>query len=133
MEDLELLGAEAGLGGRYIVLRVRGIDQQKLAQALGGAKAAAVPAALAVVDFAPQQSLGLLMPFVVDKVRGRYGVDLEYQITDAPPAPEDKPQRPMRGKAVLLGVLLGIGGAWAASHFNLLGAGQNLLHKAGLT
>ena len=96
---------------------------------------AAIPAALALVDFAPQQTLGLLMPMVAQKVKGSYGVDLDYQITEAPPAaPGDKPQKAggMSGKAVVLGVLVGLGGAFAGSHFGVVGAGKNLLHRVGL-
>lgn len=131
MEDLDLLGAE-GLSGQYIVLRVRAIDKQKLGQSLGGVKGAMVPAALAVVDFAPQQALGLLMPLVQEKVKGNYGVDLDYQITDAPPAPGEKGKGGGTVGKLLLGAALGIAGAWAGSRFGLVGAGQNLLHKVGL-
>lgn len=132
-EDLNLLGAE-GLSGQFIVLRVRSIDKPKLAQALGGgAKGAAIPAALALVDFAPQQTLGLLMPMVAQKVKGSYGVDLDYQITEAPPAaPGDKPPQKaggMSGKAVVLGVLVGLGGAFAASHFGVVGMARGAVAR----
>lgn len=134
-EDLDLLGAE-GLAGQYIVLRVRSIDRGKLAQALGGGtKAAALPAALAVVDFAPQQTLGLLMPMVAEKVKAGYGVDLEYQITEAPPPPGDKGTGKAGGGTlgkVLGGALLGAAGVWAASRFGVVDAGRGLLHKVGL-
>lgn len=122
-EDLDLLGAE-GLAGQYVVLRVKSIDRQKLGRALGGGPTAAVlPAALAVMDFAPQQVLSLLLPTAVDQVRSTYGVDLEYKVQDAPPPPGQKP--PSGAGKVLLGIALGLGGAYAASHFGVIGAAQN--------
>lgn len=133
-DDLEMLGAE-GLAGQYVTLRVKSIDKKKLAQALGGVKAAAVPAALALVDLAPEQALQLLLPLGAEQARARYGVDLEYRVTDVPPPPlgpgEKRKGSGTAGK-VLLGVGLGALGAYAASHFGALGAGRNLLHKVGL-
>jgi hypothetical protein len=135
-DDLNLLGSE-GLSGQYITVRVKSIDRQKLAQALGGVKGAAIPAALAVVDFAPQQSLGILMPIVKDKVNADYGVDLEYQVSEVGPAAASPGGKAagkggMSGKAVALGVVVGLVGAVAASHFGVVGVGRNLLHKVGL-
>lgn len=124
-EDLELLGAEGGLAGQYIVLRVRSIDKKKLGQAIGGGPAAAaLPAALALVDFAPQQVLSLLLPTAVERVRGQYGVDLEYTLQDAPPPPGQKPGGSTLGK-VLVGIALGLGGAYAASRFGALDAARS--------
>ena len=129
-EDLDLLGAE-GLSGQYIVLRVKSIDRAKLSRAIdNGAVAAALPAALALVDFAPQQALSLLLPVALDEVRTRYGVDLESRVTEALPPPGQKTSG-TTGK-VLLGVGLGVAGAWAASHFGVIATGQNLLQKVML-
>lgn len=126
MEDLDLLGAE-GLASQFITLRVKGVDKAKLAQALGGgAKGAAIPAALAVADFAPRQALELAMPLVVTKA-GDYGVDLEYQISAAPPEAGTKPKSQF-GKGLVLGAALGAGGLWAWSRFGL----RALLGRAGL-
>lgn len=134
-EDLDLLGAE-GLSGQFITLRVRSIDKLKLGQALGGgSKAAVLPAALAMVDFAPQQTLDLLMPIVQEKVKTGYGVDLDYQISEAAPKAGETPKA-SGGKLVLLGLALGAAGTFAASRFGAFdaarSAGQHLLHKVGL-
>lgn len=124
MEDLDLLGAE-GLAGQYIVLRVRSIDRQKLGRAIGGgALAAALPAALAIIDFAPGQILPLLAPAAIEEARNTYGVDLEYQIQDAPPP---KGQQPKGTTKVLVGVALGLAGAFAASHFGLIGGAKSAM------
>lgn len=121
-EDLDLLGAE-GLAGQYVVVRVKSIDKKKLAQAIGGgAAAAALPAALAVVDFAPQQVLSLVLPLALERAKNTYGVELEAQVQDAPPPPGQKP--PSGAGKVLVGIALGLGGAYAASHFGVIGAAQ---------
>ena len=131
IEDLDMLGAE-GLAGQYIVLRVRGIDRQKLGRAVGSrAFAAALPAALAIVDFAPQQLLPLLAPAAVGEIRDRFGVDLEYQITDAPPAPGQGPASRKGGGAgpVLLGVALGALSAYALSHYGLIAGARSVIGR----
>ncbi len=129
--DLDMLGAE-GLGSQYITLRVKAIDKDKLAQALGGAKAAALPAALAVVDFAPRQALDLAMPMVVSKVRDGYGVDLDYQISETAPKAGEAPAKASGSpaKSLLLGAVLGVGGAVAASHYGLAEKAGELFNAA---
>ena len=116
--NLDLLGAE-GLQGQYITIRVRNIDTQKLGQALGGGtKAAFLPTALRTVDLLPKESLNLFMPAVQEKAKTGYGVEFDYQISDAPPKPGAKGF--YGAKAFLVGGALGVGGAYAASHFGLV-------------
>ncbi len=133
--DLDLLGAE-GLSGQYITLRVRSIDRQKLGQAVGGGPAAAVlPAALALVDVAPQETLSMLLPVVKERAASKYGVLLDYQVSAAPPAPGE-PKKSGTGKAVLLGAALGGGGVYAAARLGLVdllrGAAAGLRARVGL-
>lgn len=118
-EDLDMLGAE-GLSSQFITWRVVSIDKAKLGKALGGGtKAAVLPTALAVVDFAPRQALDLVMPLVVQTAKDEYGVELEYQITEAPPPAGQAPKANV-GKHVLVGLALGAAGTWAAARFGLL-------------
>lgn len=135
-EDLDMLGAE-GLGGSYIVLRVRSLDKQKLGQALGGKAATALSLLPQVaLDKAPQVVvrgvLDTVLPIAMDKVRDGYGVDLEYQLAETPPPKSQPTSGGGAAGKVLLGAALGVAGAVAASHFGLVGAGRNLLHKVGL-
>ena len=126
-EDLDLLGAE-GLAGQYVVVRVKSIDKKKLGQAIGGgAAAAALPAALAVIDFAPQQVLSLILPLALERAKNTYGVELEAQVQDAPPPPGQKP--PGGAGKVLVGIALGLGGAYAASHFGVVSAAQGAVRS----
>jgi hypothetical protein len=128
IEDLDMLGAE-GLSSQYITLRVKSIDKAKLGQALGGGtKATALPAALAVVDFAPRQALDLAMPYVLRMAKDDYGVELEYQITENAPTPAAMPKSDM-GKGMAVGAALGIAGLWAASRFGLIDVVRGILHR----
>ena len=129
MEELDLLGAE-GLSGQYVVLRVRSVDRQKLGRAVGGgALAAALPAALALLDLAPGQLLPLLAPAAVSEVKSRFGVDLEYQITDAPPAKGPAHKKGGGAGAVLLGVALGAVSAYALSHYGLIAGARSAIGR----
>ena len=92
--SLDLLGAD-GLAGQYITLRIKGVDVVKLGKKLGGTTGAAIPAALALVDLAPGTALKAAMPHVAKMAKDDYGVDLEYNVTDAPlpkgATPSNKP------------------------------------------
>lgn len=78
--SLDLLGAGEGLGTQYITLRVKRIDPARLEQKVGR-----VAAALPVVDLAPEPTLRAALPIATKMIRDDYGIDLDWQISDAPP------------------------------------------------
>ncbi len=111
--SLELLGATGdGLSTKYITLRVKHIDVDKLKQAIGGSTGAAIPMTLPLIDQAPEMALRAALPFVVKKAADGYGIDLEWQVTDAPPIKGQKPQSKI-GIGIATG--LGISGAGFAA------------------
>jgi len=77
---LDCLGAGEGLGTRYITVRVKSIDVDKLAQKVGRAAAA-----LPLADQAPEPILRAALPVATNLVKNDYGVDLEWQISKVPP------------------------------------------------
>lgn len=77
---LDCLGAGEGLGTRYVTVRVKSIDLDKLKQKIGSA-VAAIPA----VDALPDPVLHAALPYAANLVRKDYGIDLEWQISKVPP------------------------------------------------
>ena len=117
-QEFDLVGATGdGLGTRYIVLRVKKIDIEKLKNSVGGSAGAAIPLALPLVDRMPEEALKMALPYVVKKASEGYGVDLEWQVTNAPPqkgvTPPDK-----LGIGVAVGAS-GVGVGWVIWHFGL--------------
>lgn len=112
--SLDLLGAE-GLSGQYVVLRVKSIDPAKLQKKIGGTAGAAAPYAVALADVAPTVALNATLPLLMKKVREDYGIDLEYQVQDAPP-PVNKHKT--YGTGIFTGLAIAAGG-WAAWRFGV--------------
>lgn len=77
---LDCLGAGEGLGTRYVTVRVKSIDADKLAQKVGRATAA-----LPLADQLPDPILRAALPYAAHLVRNDYGIDLEWQISKVPP------------------------------------------------
>lgn len=77
--DLDCLGAGEGLGTRYITVRVKSIDADKLAQKVGRATAA-----LPLADQIPDPILRAALPVAANLVRNDYGIDLEWQVSKVP-------------------------------------------------
>lgn len=107
--SLDLLGAD-GLDSQYITLRVKRIDAEKLKKELGGRAGALAPAALHLVDWAPRPALEAALPPAVKWAKDKYGVDLEYVVTDVPPQKGGPTGSGFRG-----GVAAGLGLAAAAA------------------
>lgn len=82
--SLDVLGAE-GLAAKYIVLRVRSIDADRLKQKVGGMAGASLPWALPLIDQAPEVVLRTALPLAAKKVQDDYGVTLDWDVSDAPP------------------------------------------------
>lgn len=112
--SLDLLGAD-GLDSQFVVLRIKNIDKDRLKRQIGGNAGAAAPLALALIDLAPRPALEGVAPLVAKWVRDKYGVELEYAVTDAPPERGGPTGSGFRG-GVLAGVgLTGIG--WVVWQF----------------
>lgn len=77
---LDCLGAGEGLGTRYVTVRVKSIDAEKLRQKVGSAVAA-----LPLADQAPDPILRGALPLAARMVKDDYGIDLEWQISKVPP------------------------------------------------
>lgn len=110
--SLDCLGAGEGLGTKYITLRVKRVDVERLRQKLGGATGAAMPAAMALVDQAPEVALHTAMPYATKKAMDDYGVELEWQVTDAPLKPGQKTQSKF-GVGIISGGAIAVG-SWFA-------------------
>lgn len=119
MSDLDFIGAD-GLSTKYIVLRVRSLDADKLKQKLGGYAGASVPLALSVLNVDPsvtEFALKGALPSIAKLVRDDYGVDLEWQVMNAPPPKGEDPPSRIGAGIVIGGSLVGMG--WAVWHFAL--------------
>lgn len=101
--SLDLLGAD-GLDSQYITLRIRKINPEKLKKELGGKTGAVAPAAISLIDWAPRPALEMSLPLAVDWVKNKYGVELEYVVTDVPPSKGGPTKSGFRG-----GVVAGLG------------------------
>jgi hypothetical protein len=102
--SLDVLGVGEGIGAWYITVRVKHIDPNKLAQKVGSAAAA-----LPIVDHAPEPALRAAMPFAAKLAHDDYGIDLEWQLSKAPPAADGLKENSGLG----LGVGAGLGLATA--------------------
>jgi len=107
--SLDFLGAGEGLATKYITLRVRRIDVEKLKKKLGGTTGAGAGAAIPLVDTLPEIALRTALPFVAQKAADDYGVDMEWQVTDAPPG-----QGSLKSGGFGEGAIAGAGAAAAA-------------------
>ena len=116
MTGLDLLGAE-GLSSQYVTLRIRSLDVDKLKRNVGGVKGESVSAALPLADAAPKMALDVALPFITHLVKDKYGIDLEYAVSDAPPA-----SRKWAVSGFYPGVAVGLGSAaafWALWRFGI--------------
>ena len=114
MSDLDFIGAGEGLGTKFVTLRVKRIDADKLRQKLGGMTAQAIPVVLPLIEQAPEAALRAAMPFATQKALTDYGVELEYQISDAPPRPgEVAPSKFGAGLVTGCGLMAAALWAWA--------------------
>ena len=70
-----------------------------------------------MIDNAPEIALGIALPIAVPLVRDKYGVDLEYAVTEVPP---DKggSAKGRFGAGVYTGVGIAAA-AWALWHFGI--------------
>lgn len=114
--SLDYLGAGEGLATKYITLRVKRIDVEKLKQKLGGSTGAYASAGLPLVDTLPEIALRTALPFVAKKAADDYGVDMEWQVTDA--APNKGQSSGGFGEGIFAGTC-GAAVLWAAWHFGL--------------
>jgi hypothetical protein len=80
----DMLGAEDALANQYIVVRVKHIDQTKLAGKLGGSKGQLASSALTVVNTMPKAVLDAVVPIAKTKALD-YGIDAEVTVSDVPP------------------------------------------------
>lgn len=108
--SLDVLGAGEGLGTKYITLRVKGVDMDKLRQKFGG-----YANVLTLVDMAPEVALRTALPVAAKKAATDYGVELDWQVTDAPPQPGVAPPSNF-GTGVLSGGAM-MAALWAAWKF----------------
>lgn len=81
--SLDLLGAE-GLSAKYITLRIKNINAEKLKAQIGGTVGSIIPGALSMVNEAPDIALAAALPIALPKLRDLYGIDLEAVVSDAP-------------------------------------------------
>jgi hypothetical protein len=80
----DVLGAEDALANQYIVLRIKRIDQAKLASKLGGSKGQLASSALTIVNTMPKAALDAALPIAKSKAL-EYGVDVDVTASDVPP------------------------------------------------
>jgi len=78
----DVLGAEDGLANQYIVVRVKHIDQAKLASKLGSAGQLAT-SALTIVNTIPKAVLDAVVPIAKTKALD-YGIDAEIGVSNVP-------------------------------------------------
>lgn len=114
--SLDVLGAGEGLGTKNIVLRVKSIDTDRLRQKLGGMSGAAIPAALPLIDQAPEIALRTALPLAAKKARDDYGVDLEWDVRDATPGTLGKSSSGF-GAGVMVGIICGVAATFAWKAF----------------
>ncbi len=112
MSELDFIGAGEALGTKFVTLRVKRIDTDKLRQKLGGMTGQAIPVVLPLIEQAPEAALRAAMPFATQKALTDYGVELEYQISDAPPRPGEVPPTKF-GAGLLTGCLATVAAMWA--------------------
>jgi hypothetical protein len=84
VEGLELLGAMDALSTQYVTLRVKNVDQQTLANKLGGTSGTFASAGLHLVNAAPRAALDVASPLIKSSLKD-YGIDADISITNAPP------------------------------------------------
>lgn len=110
--EFDSIGATGdGLGTQYIVLRVKHVDVDKLKGAVGGTTGTALAMALPLIDLKPDAALRTALPFVVKKASADYGVDLEWQVANAPPVKGVSPPTKFVPGVVVGSLLAGAG--WA--------------------
>lgn len=111
--SLDLLGAGEGLAKQYITLRVTSIDTEKLKKKIGGAKGAAIPQFLPLIDSIPQMALDIGLPFAKKMLADDYGITLEYSLSETPPGKAGKAiSGYYPGVFAGLGIAAGIFAAW---------------------
>jgi len=81
VDGLDILGAT--LADQYIVLRIKGIDRDRLKAKLAGWKGAIASSAVQAVDASAAGALNLGLPIAVNMAKD-YGVDLEATFSDVP-------------------------------------------------
>jgi hypothetical protein len=114
----DVLGAEDALANQYILVRIKRIDQAKLASKLGGSKGQIASSAMTVVNTMPKAALDAALPIAKSKALD-YGIDLDVMVSDVPPK--------MRARAMSEfwvglagGVVLGASGLLIAKLFGRL-------------
>jgi hypothetical protein len=79
----DVLGAEDALANQYIVVRVKRIDRNKLAAAIGGSKGQLASSAMQVVNTMPKAIIDAALPIAKSKALN-YGIDVDIAATDVP-------------------------------------------------
>lgn len=100
---LDCLGAGEGLGTRYVTVRVKTIDADKLRQKVGSAVAA-----LPLADQAPDPILRAALPVAAKMIRDDYGIDIEWQVSKVPVGAKPLEENSGFGYGVGAGVGLGV-------------------------
>lgn len=80
----DVLGAEDALANQYILVRIKRIDQAKLASKLGGSKGQLASSALTIVNTMPKAILDAALPIAKTKALD-YGVDADITVSNVPP------------------------------------------------
>lgn len=84
MEGLDLLGAGTAFANQYITFRIKNIDSDKLAAAVGGSMGSVASGALKIVEQSPKAILDIASPVIQNKAKD-YGIDTEIIVSNAPP------------------------------------------------
>lgn len=80
----DVLGADDALANQYIVVRVKRIDRDKLAAALGGSRGQLASSAIQVVNTMPKAIIDAALPIAKTQAT-KYGIDVDIASTDVPP------------------------------------------------
>jgi hypothetical protein len=81
----DVLGAEDALANQYIIVRVKRIDQAKLAGKIGGSQGQLASSALTIVNTMPRAALDAALPIAKTKAL-EYGIDADVTVSDVPPS-----------------------------------------------
>lgn len=105
---MNLLGADSGLKGQYIVLRVNSIDAEKFKAAVGSGAGGLI---MSITDVTPKAVLDVAGPVGAKYLRNKYGIDTTVSFSDAPPSqgPRQKSEF-FAGALVTAGTIGGIYG-----------------------
>jgi hypothetical protein len=80
----DVLGADDALANQYIIVRIKRIDQAKLAGKIGGSQGQLASSALTIVNTMPKAILDAALPIAKTKALD-YGIDADITVTDVPP------------------------------------------------